>query len=410
MTEPPGTFSRFRRVFWQPPRAHGEVIEDRTVSFLELFYDLVFVVVIARATHTLAAHLSWEGVFEFSVIFGLIWIAWLNGTVYYDLHGREEGRTRTFVFGQMLLLALIAVFIEHAADTSGREFALAYLAFLLLMSALWYGVRRRDTPEFEAVTRRYLVGMLASALVIAVSTPLPEDARVVLWAILVAGWVIGTLLLAAMTTGEETPFRIRAEDSLVERFGLFTIIVLGEVVVGVVTGISEADHEFRTVATGMLALTIAFGLWWTYFDFAGRRRPLHEGTNVARWVLSHLPLTLAIAASGAATVTLIEHGADDAAPANAAWVLTGAVATVLGSLILTTLTLEDERRFPSIYRPLQVMLALGAVAALAVGQWRPEPWLLVLSLQAILIAVWGVAVWRWMQLDDPASALPDGAN
>ncbi len=52
--EPPGSLTRFRQVFWQPPRAHRDVIEHRTVSFLEL----VYVVVIARAAHTLAEHLT----------------------------------------------------------------------------------------------------------------------------------------------------------------------------------------------------------------------------------------------------------------------------------------------------------------------------------------------------------------
>ena len=109
-----GGFTLFRRYFWKPPRAHGEVIEDRSVSFLELFYDLVYVVVIARAAHTLAEHVSWRGVADFAVVFGLIWIAWLNGTMYHDLHGRQDGRTRTFVFIQMALLALLAVFTSEA--------------------------------------------------------------------------------------------------------------------------------------------------------------------------------------------------------------------------------------------------------------------------------------------------------
>ena len=56
------TLNLFRRYFWKPPRAHGDVIEDRSVSFLELFYDLVSVVVIARAAHTLAEHVLWRGV------------------------------------------------------------------------------------------------------------------------------------------------------------------------------------------------------------------------------------------------------------------------------------------------------------------------------------------------------------
>jgi len=45
---------------------------------------------------------------RFAVVFGLIWLAWINGAVYHDLHGRAEGLTRTYVFLQMSVLALLA--------------------------------------------------------------------------------------------------------------------------------------------------------------------------------------------------------------------------------------------------------------------------------------------------------------
>ena len=117
------TMRRFRQSWWLPPRPHGEVLEDRTVSFLELFYDLVYVVVIAQAAHTLAVDVSWGGVIDFTIVFGLIWIAWINGTLYYELHGREDSRTRFFVFVQMLLLALLAV---YTGDAAGDTFGLRY--------------------------------------------------------------------------------------------------------------------------------------------------------------------------------------------------------------------------------------------------------------------------------------------
>ena len=59
-----------RRWFLRPPRPHGEVIEDRRVSFLELFYDLVYVVLIGQLAHTLAEDISWSGVLDFAVDFG----------------------------------------------------------------------------------------------------------------------------------------------------------------------------------------------------------------------------------------------------------------------------------------------------------------------------------------------------
>ena len=110
------------RDWMRPPRPHGMVIEGRTVSFLELFYDLVYVVVISQAARELANSVSVLGYLEFLVVFGVIWVAWANGTLYYELHGREDGRTRTFVFIQMAILALLAVFTGRAPprDTSRR--------------------------------------------------------------------------------------------------------------------------------------------------------------------------------------------------------------------------------------------------------------------------------------------------
>ena len=87
---------RFRRWLWRPPRPHGESTPGRTVSFLELFYDLVYVAVVSQAANHLAERITLRSVGEFSVVFALIWIGWINGTLYLELHGREDGRTRTW--------------------------------------------------------------------------------------------------------------------------------------------------------------------------------------------------------------------------------------------------------------------------------------------------------------------------
>ena len=100
---------------------------DRQVSNLELFYDLVYVAVIGPAAHHLAEHVTVRGLAEFAVVFALIWIAWINGSLYLEVHGREDGRTRTIVFVQMGILVLLAVFTADATDASGRGFAVVYM-------------------------------------------------------------------------------------------------------------------------------------------------------------------------------------------------------------------------------------------------------------------------------------------
>ena len=148
MTE--GRVAAFRRWFWRPPRAHGEVIHDRTVGFLELYYDLVYVAVIIQLAHRLAHELTVAGLIQYAIVFTLIFIAWVNGSLYLELHGGDDGRTRTIVFIQIALLALLAVFIGDAATTTSVQFTLAYGAFLAVMTWLWHDGRsqdRRDRPE-----------------------------------------------------------------------------------------------------------------------------------------------------------------------------------------------------------------------------------------------------------------------
>ncbi len=109
--------ARFARSFWLPPRAHGERIEGREVSFLELFYDLVYVVVVSQASHHLAVDVSWSAAGQFAVVFGLVWIAWINGASYHDLHGRSDGRTRTYVFAQMGLDSKRLILEQRSRNT-----------------------------------------------------------------------------------------------------------------------------------------------------------------------------------------------------------------------------------------------------------------------------------------------------
>lgn len=66
-------------------------------------------VLISQIAHTLAGDVSWAGFVDLSVVFGLIWIAWANGSLYHELHGREDGRSRTFIFGRLVLWAVIVV-------------------------------------------------------------------------------------------------------------------------------------------------------------------------------------------------------------------------------------------------------------------------------------------------------------
>jgi low temperature requirement protein LtrA len=382
-----------RRWFLQPPRPHGELIEDRTVSFLELFYDLVYVVLVGQLAHVLAEDVSWAGAVDFAVVFGLIWISWFNGTQFHELHGRDDGRNRSFIFLQMVILTVLAVFTGHAGSTDGEAFAITYAILLGIHVWQWSSVYRLGGPEYRPGARRYLVGLVLSIAAILASSGMEHSARLAVWAAVVVGSI--ALVIVDLVRAPGDALGIRATDSMAERYGLFIIIVLGEVVLGVVdgmTGVKELD--FRTVATGVLGLGIAFGFWWTYFDYVGRRLPRRDAPSLALWLYIHLPVALAVAAAGAGMVSLVEHADDARTPEASAWLLAGSVAALLIAVLASTSTLVDYRRLAGVYRPLTLALLFGAVAALAIGWARPAPWLLATLLDLVLIAIWSFAFAR----------------
>ncbi len=181
-------------------------------------------------------------------------------------------------------------------------------------------------------------------------------------------------------------------DALIERFGLLIIIVLGEILTGVVTGLASQPISALTLSVGLVAVVVGFGAWWTYFDFAGHRPPRPKTTASMQWMLSHLPLTAAVAAMGAAMVSLVDHAHDSRTPAGAGWVLCAGAAVVLCATMLASASLQAWDSERGLYRPLARTCAVVAVVCLALGAIRPTPLVLGLALVLLLSVPWGFAV------------------
>ncbi|MCX4430633.1 low temperature requirement protein A [Streptomyces mirabilis] len=199
----------------------------------------------------------------------------------------------------------------------------------------------------------------------------------------------------AVMIGTATPVQavaLSVTDALTERFGLFIIIVLGETVTGVVDGLAHEPTNALTLAVGLVAVVIGFGAWWTYFDFAGHRRPRPTRASTVQWMLVHMPLTAAVAAMGAAMVGLVEHAHDSRTPAATAWVLCGGAAVVLCAtmVLATSLRVWDLDR--GLHRPLARTCVVVAVMCVGVGAARPAPLVLGLALVLLLGVPWGLAV------------------
>jgi low temperature requirement protein LtrA len=222
-----------------------------------------------------------------------------------------------------------------------------------------------DISSRSQLDRAALGAMAASVFVMVASVFLAAGARLLVWAVLVVGWIVLLVLIGRSRVGLSRG--MTQTDSLVERFGTFTIVVLGEVVFGVVNGLSLAFHDVKTIATGMIALLVGFGFWWIYFDVVGGRLPKGDGRALANWILSHHPIALSIAAAGAGMVSLLEHAHDAHAPETTAWLLSGVAAVGLLAMILASRALADASRLSTAYRSTEIAMAVAAVASVVIG-------------------------------------------
>jgi low temperature requirement protein LtrA len=190
-------WDRLRRQLWQPPRAHGEQPQERTVGPLELFYDLAVVVLVAQAARHLAGHLTWGGLGEFAAVFTLVWIAWANGSLHHELHGHEDARARSTFLLQILLLVVMAAMIPQAGGARGAGFAVSAALLFAVLAVLWLLAARGDSPEYRRSSRLFVGGTAGCALLLAWSAALPAGGRVWAWGLIDAVYLAGFGVLVA---------------------------------------------------------------------------------------------------------------------------------------------------------------------------------------------------------------------
>ncbi|MFI1093549.1 low temperature requirement protein A [Streptomyces sp. NPDC020917] len=382
---------RLRRQLWQPPRPHGEQPRERVVGPLELFYDLVTVVLVAQAAHHLSARLDWRGVGQYAAVFGLVWLAWVSGSLHHELHGREDARGRTAFLAQILVLVPLGAFIPEAGGERGAAFAVTAGILFAVLALLWLLASRGDQPEFRRLSEEFVAGTAVCAVALGLSALLPAGARVWTWGLVDLAYLGGFAVTIRQVMGR-SPAAFTVTDAVVERFGLLIIIVLGETVTGVVTGLEAQPVGALVLAVALVCVVVGFGAWWTYFDFSGGREPRRTPAASLQWMLGHVPLTAAVAAMGAAMVDLVEQAHHARTSAATAWVLCGGAALVLAGTLVVAGSLKDWRAKWALYRRLSWTCAATAAACLVLAALRPEPLVLGILLVVLFSIPWSVAV------------------
>jgi low temperature requirement protein LtrA len=390
------------RRLWSPPARFADRRTDRRVTFLELFFDLVFVVVIAQLADRLAEHPSWPGVGWFVFLFYAVWSSWINGTLYYDLHGTNDVSVRVFTFLQMLAIAVMAVFAADVAGDGASGFAIGYAANTLVLVVLWFRTGLHD-PQHRSGSIPYSAAYLVAAVLFVVSAAMDAPAIYWLWAVALLVELVGQLIAYLVWTPptDQGGALFAATPALIERLGLFVIIVLGEVIVGAVNGMARLDPITADgVVIGLLGGLVAIGLWWIYFDLVSHHEPTPKRTQL--WLYLHLPLVVSTAAVGAGVLNIVEHSGLPI-PADVRWLLVGALAVAVGSVAALSATLKVSRAYPSLYRTAAAALTGSAALIVAVGlsSWGSKGTLAAMVLLLGIPITAGLAAWlRHTDADD----------
>lgn len=349
------------RVWLRPPRLRsnepGE--QGRRATWLELFYDLVYVVVVAALAAQLAHDLTGAGVLRFAALFLPVWWSWSGVTFYNDRFDTDDLWHRVATLLQMLGAALLALNVPTAF--TGPAFALSYAYVRGILVANYLRVAR-EVPTASPLARRYALGFTLAAALWVVSVLLPTPWRFALWAV-------------AMVVDLGTPLTARSlqaqmpvsQSHLPERIGLFTLIVLGEGVAAVVRGAGAATLTFASAAAGALGLALAFSLWWIYFENLDERVVRRTRLAGQVWFYGHFPLVMGLAAAAVGVERLIlapQHGFDAAER----WLLGGSIALCLaamGVIHLATVAPGDRgtNRLRATARLVSAAAAVGVTAA-----------------------------------------------
>lgn len=343
----------------QPLRLRTE--PGRKVTWLELFFDLAFVAAVAQVGTPLAHDYTVAGLFRFGFLFLLIWWAWIGHTNFATRFDTDDGVQRVLALIQIFVVAAMAVNAADALDSrSSAGFAAAYAVLRFVLVAQY--LRARRIVEARQLTTAHAFGFGAAAVCWLVSALVPPPARFWLWGVAL------TIDLATPLFTSHLTVRVPPDAAhLPERFGLFTIILLGESLVAVMKGMQNQETWSAAAAlSAFLGVSIAFLVWWWYFHGAKAAdhrvvRSRRQAASFTIWSFAHLPMYLGIAVAGVGVEHIVTSGGEEHLHAPEAWILCGAVTLFMLALTTIGATSDAARRDPGGLRRRLWQYALAAV-------------------------------------------------
>lgn len=297
--------------------------EHRVATPLELFFDLCFVVAVAFASdrlhHSLTEHHYRHAATIYPMVFFAIWWAWMNFTWFASAYDTDDRVYRLTTFVQILGALTMAAGMTSAFDEENLTLATAgYTVMRVGMIAQWLRAAHSDI-DHRVSARRFAIGLFLVQCGWLLRLLLSNE-----WGIL-GFFALVVAELSVPVIAERPSQTTWHPHHIAERYGLFTLIVLGEVVtataVAIQPALSDGVELSRVLMLAATGAFIVFSMWWMYFDSP---IPLvrRHGLPVFVWGYSHLVVFASAAAVGGALHALIEESTHNHAHLVVPWMLT----------------------------------------------------------------------------------------
>jgi low temperature requirement protein LtrA len=285
---------------------------ERRTSYLELFFDLVFVFAITQVTSLMLAEPTAAGYAKSALVLAMVYWAWSGYAWATNAIDLGWPLLRLGYLAAMGASFGMAVAVPDAFGDQTLWFAVPYVVVRLLNLALYIGGLRNDRVQRRAI--------LALAPWFALSPALALTGAFLGGRLLIAFWCAGLAIdvLGTLRAGEGAGFRVSPEH-FAERYALFIIIALGESIVAIGSGLADHTRD----AAFALSLAVAFvgvaAIWWAYFDFTAavlarvlRNLPPERRGPLARdvFTLCHYPTVLGIIFFAVAAKKTVAHPGD----------------------------------------------------------------------------------------------------
>ena len=352
---------------------------ERHASWLELFFDLVFVLAVAQVARILADNTDVPGVFRYTFLFVPIWWSWVGYTFYADRFESTETAYRLFTFAGMFAMAAFSLTLGEAFTPGGdMPFVVTCVGARLVLMGL-YARAAYYIPLARAVSSQYIVGLGVSVLILLISLSVAAPARYYLWA---------AAILIELFTPFFVPRLTRAipvdRSHLPERFGLFTIIVLGEAVIATAMGASSVQWNATSIATASMGFAMAACIWWINFEFL-EDDALKSRSLIPRivYLYAHFFIVASIVAIGIGVEHAIKDTVDTHLHLPTLGLLGGGIAIYLSAVTIVKFAAGISKLLF-----VRIVTVVFSLAMILVGQYLPPIASVVVFFAILVFGVW----------------------